>query len=59
MQQLMDDNSLAPVPPFGVKQGALCWQESADAGNAACTFDCVKVTALNGSTIYPVVRAQL
>ena len=44
---------------MGVKQGALCWQESATAGNAACTFDCVNVTALNGTVFYPVVWPQL
>ncbi|PMD60795.1 uncharacterized protein K444DRAFT_629266 [Hyaloscypha bicolor E] len=42
------------APPYGVKQGALCWQDSPTAGDAQCTFDCVNVTAVNGSTFYPV-----
>ncbi len=46
--------SLAESPPIGVKTGAFCWQDSSTAGNAQCTLDCVAVTALNGSSVYPV-----
>jgi hypothetical protein len=45
--------SLAPIPPVGSKVGAQCWEDSPTAGNAQCTVDCVSVTALNGSVIFP------
>jgi hypothetical protein len=47
--------SLASYPPIGIKDGAICYQDSADAGNAQCSADCVSVTALNGTTFYPAV----
>jgi len=48
------DDNLAGVPPVGVKTSALCYQDSPTAGNAQCTFDCVAVTKLDGSSFYPV-----
>jgi hypothetical protein len=39
----------------GVNQSALCYQDSPTAGNAQCTYDCVNVTTLNGSSFYPLV----
>jgi len=47
--------SLAGVPPIGVKFNALCWQSSATAGDAQCTFDCVSVIRADGTSFYPVV----
>jgi hypothetical protein len=52
-------SSLANYPPIGSKGGALCYQDSVEAGNAQCTADCVSVTALNGSTFYPAVGSIL
>lgn len=46
---------LAGVPPVGVKLDAYCWQTNSTAGDAGCTFDCVSVTAANGTAFYPVV----
>jgi hypothetical protein len=48
--------SLAPYPPVGSKDLAVCYEDSTGAGNAQCTADCVPVTALNGTTFYPEVR---
>jgi hypothetical protein len=48
------NDNLAGVPPVGVKVNALCYQDSATAGNAACTFNCVSVQKLDGSIFYPV-----
>ena len=50
--------SLAGVPPIGVKADAECWEETPSSGNAQCTFDCVSVTLMNGSMVYPVVRSK-
>jgi hypothetical protein len=54
VQATYNASSLDPYPPVGSKN-ALCYQDSADAGNAQCTADCVPVTAFNGTTFYPVV----
>lgn len=50
-------SSLAGVPPIGVKWSAGCYEDSPTAGNAQCVADCVEVTALNGSSFYPMVRS--
>ncbi|RFU23608.1 hypothetical protein B7463_g12730, partial [Scytalidium lignicola] len=54
MVVLHQEIAMMSAPPYGVKQAALCWQDSATAGDAQCTFDCVNVTASNGSIFYPV-----
>jgi len=48
------NDNLAGVPPVGVKTDAFCYQDSATAGNAQCTFNCVSVQKLDGSSIFPV-----
>lgn len=48
------NDNLAGEPPVGVKTAAKCYQDSATAGNAQCTFDCVLVTKLDGSSFYPL-----
>jgi len=48
------NDNLAGVPPVGVKTDALCYQDSTTAGNAQCTFNCVSVEKLDGSSFYPV-----
>ncbi|KAE9374878.1 hypothetical protein N431DRAFT_222808 [Stipitochalara longipes BDJ] len=40
---------------IAISGGALCYQDSPTAGNAQCTYDCVSVKALNGSTLYPML----
>lgn len=50
-----DDSSLADVPPLGLKY-TYCWESSPTAGDAQCTYNCVRVTAANGTSFYPVVR---
>ncbi|OAP60094.1 hypothetical protein AYL99_05096 [Fonsecaea erecta] len=47
------NDDLADVPPVGLKY-AYCWESSPTAGDAQCTFNCVAVTAANGTTFYPV-----
>lgn len=47
-------SSLTDVPPVGLKY-AYCWESSPTAGDAQCTYNCVSVTAANGTTFYPVV----
>jgi hypothetical protein len=51
----LHSSSLAEYPPVGIKDDALCYEDTDDSGNAQCTADCVAVTALNGSSFYPVV----
>lgn len=51
---MLTTDSLANDPPAGLKH-ASCWQDSATAGDAQCTADCVSVTADNGTTFYPMV----
>src|ERR1700744_4222041 len=46
--------SLADVPPVGNKY-TYCWESSPTASDAQCTYNCVAVTAANGTTFYPVV----
>ncbi|KAH8767158.1 hypothetical protein BGZ57DRAFT_856009 [Hyaloscypha finlandica] len=48
------DDNLRDVPPIGIKD-AFCWESSPTAGDAQCTFDCVAVTAANGTTFFPLV----
>jgi hypothetical protein len=51
--------SLFCYPPgTGVKQGALCYEDSPTAGNAQCTFNCVNVTQVDGDVFYPLVSTQ-
>ncbi|KIY00718.1 uncharacterized protein Z520_03383 [Fonsecaea multimorphosa CBS 102226] len=47
------NDDLADVPPVGLKY-AYCWESSPTAGDAQCTYNCVAVTAANGTTFYPV-----
>jgi hypothetical protein len=42
---------------YGDKISAFRWQSSPTAGDAQCTFDCVAVTAANGTTFYPLVSS--
>ena len=37
---------------------ASCWQSSATSGDAQCVAECVGVTAENGTSFYPLVRAE-
>jgi hypothetical protein len=46
-------SSLADVPPQGLKMDAYCWTEQDGLWDGQCTMDCVAVTAMNGSKIYP------
>jgi len=48
------NDNLAGVPPVGVKTDALCYQDSPTSHNAQCTFNCVSVKRLDGSSFYPV-----
>ncbi|KAE9364719.1 hypothetical protein N431DRAFT_431531 [Stipitochalara longipes BDJ] len=47
------NDDLVSVPPVGLKY-ASCWQSSPTAGDAQCTYECVAVTAANGTTFYPL-----
>jgi hypothetical protein len=51
----LEECSLAGVPPYGVKTDAICWQSNATSGDAQCTYNCVDVTAANGTTFFPLV----
>jgi hypothetical protein len=37
---------------------ALCWQSSDTSYDAACTMNCVRVTAANGTSFYPLVSIE-
>ncbi|KAK3348647.1 hypothetical protein B0T25DRAFT_546165 [Lasiosphaeria hispida] len=41
-------------PNAGVDITPKCYEDSPTAGNAQCTYDCVSVTALNGTIFYPM-----
>lgn len=43
------------TPGTGNKATSLCYEDSAEAGNAQCTDNCVNVTRTDGEVFYPMV----